>query len=423
MPPAPYSNAWAFTRTKSFSAQKVDASVPQIRLSIRKLVYRFTVLSLMLGLMQAVRSPKTKERGHETIRWARQGVFLQLNAARARLDMGDEERRVQVQREHVERFKKFRQTARLSKLELKIYSTLESMGVDMEEIDIRTMPLNSLQLAMMVVTLPDSLQQLNSIEEKDLGRFASSLPQRPVYRRFESKRLNKSLSAIINNRDDPLVLGKLSKLLMCSSIVPDQASFDIMIRGLAIKQNQGIAALMVFDSLLQSGLEASTFTLVNIVRIGVELRDPTMLRFMITLLDRAESDTSDGNIIQQHFLHLKVVEALMTACIKLNEPQLYSQFRQSFIRKNMHPSPAVLTMEIRFGYLTNNNHIATDAWKVLNHMDDSGQTKLTLKPILWMAKHAERSGNIQLMRDIARIAEAKNLLHRLKLELRHDDAQ
>ncbi|KAK9432498.1 hypothetical protein V1505DRAFT_339789 [Lipomyces doorenjongii] len=422
MPPAYSNHAWPFTRRNALSAQSTDVSIPRMRLSIRKLVYRFNILSLMLVLMKSVRAPKN-ERTSKSIKEARRALFMKYNATKAALFVEDEERRLQMEKEHQARFETFRRTVRLSKVELKIYNTLISMGVNMLAIDIKTMPMNSVDLAMMIVRLPESVERLNSMEEDDLGRFSISMPQRPVYRHFESKRLNTTISAILNSRDDSLVLEKLSNLLVCSSVLPDQASFDTMIRGLAVKQHQGVAALMVVDSLLQSGLEPSTHTLVNIVRVGVELRDANILRFMIALLDKVESNTSNGKLIHQYFLHTKVVEALMTACIKLKEPQIYAMFRQVFIKRKIHPTLSMLIMEIRFGFLTNNDHIATDAWRVLKHMDESGVATLTLKPCLWMAKHAERTGNIEVIRDIVDIASKNNILHQLKLELRRDVAQ
>ncbi|KAK9371854.1 uncharacterized protein V1513DRAFT_406487 [Lipomyces chichibuensis] len=422
MPPAYCNQAWTFTRRKALSAQSADVSVPRMRLSIRKLVYRFNILSLMLVLMKSVRAPK-QERGSKSIKEARRALFMKYNATKAALVVEDEERRLEIEKEHQARFETFRRTVRLSKLELKIYNTLTTMGVNMHAIDIKTTPMNSVELAMMIVRLPESLERLNSMEENDLGRFSDSMPQRPVYRHLKSKRLNTTISAILSSRDDPLVLEKLSNLLVCSSVLPDQTSFDTMIRGLAIKQHQGVAALIVVDALLQSGLEASTHTLVNIVRVGVELEDANVLRFMIALLDRVESNTSNGEPIHQHFLHTKVVEALMTACIKLKEPQIYAVFKQVFLKRKIPPTFSMLVMEIRFGFLTNNDHIATEAWKMLKHMDGSGVAKLTLKPCLWMAKHAESTGNIERMRDIVDVASKNNILHQLKLELRRDVAQ
>ncbi|KAJ8101427.1 hypothetical protein POJ06DRAFT_281193 [Lipomyces tetrasporus] len=419
MPPG-HNHAWTFTRRRLFSAQTVGVAVPEMRLSIRKLVYRFNILSLMLALMKSVRTPKPKEKSSSGIKEARRAMFMEQCAARTALAMVDEERRLEIDKEFTEKLQMWQTTRHLSKIELKIYRTLVSMGVDMNAIDIKRMPMNSVELAMMIVRLPESVTQLNSLEENDFGRFYSSMPQRPVYRHSQSKRLNARITAILNSRDDPLVLEKLSKLLMCTSVIPDQSSFDIMIRGLAVKQHHGVAALIVVDALVQSGLEISTYTLVNIVRIGVELRNASILQFMVALLDRIQSDSNDATIMHKYFLHTKVVSALMTACIKLNEPQTYSMFRQVFMKRKLQPTVPILIMEIRFGFLTNNDHIATDAWVALKHMDDMDHAKMTLQPCLWMAKHAERTGNIERMRDIVDVATKRRFLHQLKLQLRRD---
>ncbi|KAK9322505.1 hypothetical protein V1517DRAFT_275917 [Lipomyces orientalis] len=419
MPPG-HNHAWTFTPRRSFSAQTVGAVVPEMRLSIRKLVYRFNILSLMLALMKSVRTPKPKERSSITIKEARRAMFMKQNAARTALAVADEDRRLKIDKEFTEKLQMFRQTKHLSKIELKIYRTLVSLGVDMTAIDIKRMPMNSVELAMMIVQLPESVTQLNSLAENDFGRFYSSMPQRPVYRHLKSKRLNTRITAILNSRDDPMVLEKLSKLLMYTSVIPDQSSFDIMIRGLAVKQHHGVAALIVVDALVQSGLEVSTYTLVNIVRIGVELQNAGILQFMVALLDRIQSDGNDTTLMRRYFLHTKVVSALMTACIKLNDPQIYAMFRQAFIKRKIQPTVSILIMEIRFGFLTNNDHIATDAWMVLKHMDELDHAKMTLQPCLWMAKHAERTGNIERMRDIVDVATKRRFLHQLKLQLRRD---
>ncbi|KAK9458219.1 hypothetical protein V1511DRAFT_492048 [Dipodascopsis uninucleata] len=299
----------------------------------------------------------------------------------------------------------------LSEVELKTFEKLKAMRMNIESFDLKTAPFNSSYIAKIISKTPLR-------EGFYLPSWNGSM--RPSFREFTSDKLNYALRNVVKPRSakHPSSLFTIGKILMHSKQIPCQKTFDILIRRFVITQNLGVAALIILELMLECTMDSAGPTIAKSMSTAAELNDLDLAESIVDLLVTGSRDTlTDSDYMKSLFGNRDLVTSIISASIKLKKPDIYLKFRDEYIRKRCFPSGEILAKELRFAYFTGNSRLAEDTWNMVIWCDENSIAPITVHSCIWMAMHAERTENADILKQVIDAATKRNLLDKLKSKL------
>lgn len=257
------------------------------------------------------------------------------------------------------------------------------------------------------------------LEDKSHLEFPIIVRKAPVYRFRESGPLNFKLKDIFQKKDTKdSVLLRISKMLWTSPYPPNIETFNIMIRQLTLLR-QNSAAKIVYDAMVNSKIEIDLNTIVSLVSFSVVLNDKFFFARLFKMLFpfglRLEGYKS--RISRNPTYDIYVYGSLLNAAVKWNIPHLFQALRAEYIHKGIRPSLEILTMEIQFGAITKNFHIAEQAWKQIVHLEEAGAlandkgevVHLDYFACFWMRKACRRCKKTSYLDNVLTLAQSRKI--------------
>ncbi|KAK9466392.1 hypothetical protein V1512DRAFT_225994 [Lipomyces arxii] len=404
-------------------AVRTLGSVTTMRATVRRLVYRLDVLTMLLDLMRSVRQPRSKAFSVD-VKEQREKFFAAREQSRKQVARVSARPRPMKENPTVVVHSVEQQTAAMTWRELRKYHMLRELGVAIQSLDLVQTRTTSAVIAAVVMDSPDpGLKTNTGLLSLKTDMRPDTAPRLPMYRKKNTSRLNKQIAKLLGQHKESETVGRLTKFLLSSSILPNLESFELVLYYFANSSYMPVASFFAIDAIIEAGYSIRPYTIRIVFRLAVRLQNAQLAEYMVSLLVRESRNLRDDDkkALAYWLLDDKLINALMSTAIKLRRPDLYSVFRNEFIRRRMYPTMEILTAEIRFACLTKNTHLAEDAWAVLKHLDlDLNMVRASPGACLWMARYADEVGNKIIMKEVVDLATKRQFMHRMhKLELKY----